>query len=402
MSLKKLNNILDGCLSVIAILLIRVCWWGAEKITAPDYERIKSEVRFPYSYDTKDGESRDSYYELAWSHKGYSPALVAHDFYNGRTKEIKEEYLAEYKADATPSKYKGFWYHIFWVWFGIFVIIDIIIVYRYGQELRDRILFSKLKRNITFENCTYFLYHDRYAYQFEVRMMLPATAPQYIINKKRELEAKYSPAFVSLIVELLRKVALQGSTEINYHYSFSDELKPQQDYLNNLQQYWRTQLGAKPKAQEYINDIERLKGYIYAPFPDFGGAEEYAPSVTSQLDKLFKEIMGSEVFRFNACKYMLAEALKKPGMLFVSTRLLNTVQNFTWSSRSDSFRFAGIDIEFAVYAYEDKKKQVLWNHLLTPKCNYTASDDEFSEQALYRNMVHTTIGTFTEILKETK
>ena len=356
-------------------------------MTAPDYERIDSEVRFPYTYDNSDGETLDSYYELAWSHTGYSPELVAHDFFNGKTMEIKEEYLAEYKEEATPSNYKGIWYHVFWVWFGIFVIIDIFVVYRFGQEVRDRILFSKLNRNVTFENCTYFLYHDRYAHLDEVRKMLPVTAPQYIINKKPELEAKYSPTFVSLIIQLLRSIAVQGSTEINYHYSFSDELKPQLEYLDNLQQYWRTQLGAKPKAQEYINDIDRLKGYKYAPFPDFGGTEEYAPSVTSQLDKLFKDIMGSEIFRFNACKFALADALKRPGMLFVTTRLLNTPQNFTWSGSNVSSKFAGIDVVFTIYVYEDKDKKVLWDNTLTPECNYRASEDEFSEQALYRNMV---------------
>lgn len=402
MNIKKLDSVLDWCLWGIAILLIGACWWGAGKMTAPDYERIDSEVRFPYNYETKDGETIESSYELAWSHSGYSPALVAHDFTNGKTVEIKEEYLAEYKEQATPSAYRGWWRHVFWVWFIVLVIIDICLVYRYGQELRDRILFPKIKDNPTFENCTYFLFHDRYAHESDIKRMLPYSAPQYIKNKKKELEATFSPTFVSLIVELLESVVAQQSTEIKYHYSFSNELKPQYEYLENLQNYWRTQLGANPKAQENINIIETLKQQRYAAFPDFGGADEYASSVTEQLNKLFKEIMGSEVFKFSAYHFTFAEAFKCPGMLFVSTRLLNTPRDFSWSGSNVSCMFAGIDVVFSIYAYENREKKMLWNHILTPECNYRATDEDFSEAALYKNMVHTTIGTFAENLKKTK
>lgn len=402
MNIKKLDSVLDWCLWGIAILLIGACWWGAGKMTAPDYERTDSEVRFPYNYETKDGETIESSYELAWSHSGYSPALVAHDFTNGKTVEIKEEYLAEYKELASPSIYKGWWRHVFWVWFIVFVIIDICIVYRFGQEIRDRILFSKIKDNPTFENCTYFLYHDRYAHNEDVRSLLPVTAPQYIISKKRELEATFSPTFVSLIVDMLKSVAVQGSTEVRYHYSLSNELKPQLEYLNDLQHYWRSKLGANPKAQDYINDIERRKKEHYASFPNFGGAEEYASSVTSQLDTLFKDIMGSEVFKFCAYKSVFAEAAKLPGMLFVTTRLLNTPASFSWSGSNVSCLFAGIDVVFSIYIYENGNRKMLWNHTLDSKCNYRATDEDFSEAALYRNMVHSTIGSFTENLKKAK
>lgn len=390
MTIKKFDERFDIALWILALLFGGLSWWCAYSITAPQYEKADSNERFPYEYTASDGDKIESYYELAWDHSGYSPKLVVHDFRNDKTNGLKDEYLAEYLETIPASAYKGWWYHIFWVWLSAFVVIELLFVFVVGQRVRDLFLYRKLIKKPTFTDCSYFLFHDRYAHKEDVENLLPQTAPAYIIAKRAELEKKYSPKLVSLVISTLNTIARQHSTKVKYFYTLKNAVEPQLAYLNDCQEYWRTQRGVDPEAQEMIDFIEERKNAKYADFPEFGGEEEYQPTLTGQLNKIFTNLMGSEVFKFEACKSTYAEAMRKEGMLFVDIVLKNTTSRFTWGDTT-SLYYAGIKVYFCIYVFENGQKTILWEGYLPADSNYTATDEEFSITALYKNMIHTTI-----------
>lgn len=392
MTIKKFDERFDIALWILALLFGGLSWWCAYSITAPQYEKADSNERFPYEYTASDGDKIESYYELAWDHSGYSPKLVVHDFRNDRTNGLKDEYLAEYLETIPASAYKGWWYHIFWVWLSAFVLIELLFVFVVGQRVRDLFLYRKLIKKPTFTDCSYFLFHDRYAHKEDVENLLPQTAPAYIIAKRAELEKKYSPKLVSLVISTLNTISHQHSTEVKYFYTLRNELKQQNTYLDNLQEYWRTKRGVSPNAQEMIDLMEKLKKARYENFPDFGTEEEYHATMTGQLNKLFTELMGSEVFKFCAYESTYAAAMRKEGMLFVDTVLNNSTKYFTWGSSTSPY-YAGISVYFCIYVFEHGQKTILWDGYLPAECNYRATDNEFSVKALYKNMIHTTIDT---------
>ena len=221
---------------------------------------------------------------------------------------------------------------------------------------------------------------------------LPQTAPAYIIAKRAELEKKHSPQLVSLVISTLYAIARQHSTDVKYFYTLKNAVEPQLTYLNDLLEYERTQRGVDPEAQEMIDFIEERKKAQYVGFPDFGSEDEYQPTLTGQLNKIFTNLMGSEVFKFEACKSTYAEATRKEGMLFVDIVLKNTTSRFTWGDTTSPY-YAGIKVYFCIYMFENGQKTILWDGYLPADSNYTATDEEFSVTALYKNMIHTTIDT---------
>lgn len=394
MKVKQFDNRFDVLLWALFIILLFPCWKLADKITAPKYERNNKDITIEYSFTKDDGSHVNSKYELIWGHEGYSPRLKFRDFQYDRTADVADQYLNEYLATAAPSAYPHWWQHIFWWMFGGLAVIDALTICFAGQWIRDQLLYRKIVKNPQFVDCTYYLYHVRFAHVDDVKRLLPLGASKYIESKIPELQKKYSQDLVSLVYRTLCTVVAQKSTQIKYYLSFKNSLKNQNDFLEDIQKYWYSRRGADPKAQQYIDDLEKYKKERFEPFPQFS-ENEFHENVTRELDEIFKKVMDSELFKFEAYKHPFATALKIPGIIFVDVTLMNSESSFTWSGDKAVDKFAGIRVKFSIYIFRNKEKVILWEKILPPSCNYTSTDEDFKPEHLYRNMVITTIDTLS-------
>lgn len=404
MTIKKLDNYLDFSLWLIAIVLIILSWFVAKWITAPDYEPVISDVAIPYSFEKDDGDRIESTYGLAWQHNSFlSPVPVAYDPEYDKVASFKVEYLEIYKAKMPESRYGGILYHMFWIWFLVLAIGGCVLVIWLGPKVRDRILCNRIKKSPRFLDCTYFLFHDRSASTIaEVRELVPATASAYLLDNKKVLEEKFSPAFFELIMNWMQVIRSTTSTTLTYTCRFQNQLIDHIAFLKERVNYWDNQRGIKPNADTYKEEWEKLLENKFVSLPPISDSSTYTRSVTEQLKKLFAEIMGSEVFSF--CAAPQISNIHYPNRIYVTIRLFNArnIFKYTGDSPLKEYSFPGIKIEFTISHYVDGNERVLWSRVLPPKCTYRCQPMEFDVNDLYANMVVHTIDTFTENLKMIK
>lgn len=411
MKIKRIDQLLNVSLWVIFLLCVALSWVVADKISAPDYELAESEYAEPYTYETDEGERVTSTYYLAWYHKKsyVNPDLVVYDPSNGRAEFFKPEYLEKYKAMAAESNYKGLWHHLFWVWFIVLSLGFGIVICLYGPDLRDKILARILRgRRDQFLELSYFMFDtDRCASaRQQVRAMIPSAAKQYILKNHYYLSRKFSEKFYEVLVGWFNVIARTGSTTIPYTYQFENHLTQMQSYIEFLIKYWDTKRGIDPKADDNINYLRKLQEKKYVTIPTITEDRSYETSVTNQLNKMFADIMESEVFTFKA-QSGYASALHGVGRrekVVVKTALYNDVsKSFTWSGSSCSgMVFPGIRVFFTVDIVRGDDVTNLWRGDLEPVCNYTSKDEDFSESDLYSNMIVHTIDTFVSTMKKAK
>ncbi|MEZ3591587.1 MAG: hypothetical protein K1V84_11165 [Muribaculaceae bacterium] len=406
MNCKKLDNILNVGLWIIGIGCIIGSWFLAEAITAPHYELANSSYHEKYQYEKEDGERAVSFYDLAWEHKSVftKPLPVIYDSERDIAFRIKEEYIEQYRAMMSPSKYSGFWHRMFWVWFIVFSVICCYVIITYGPVLRDRILYLWLKHNAApdFVDLTYFLYHDRNeAVADKVRKMVPEAASRHIEAHKLEMMMNYSPTFYGIINRWMDIIRATGSTSIPFYYTFNNQLKPQGEYLDELERYWESQRGIDSAADGMIKIIKNLKMKDYVTIPKIVCTDAIRESVVGQLKKLFSDILGNPIFNFYIRSDFDRVFRQNRRYISVNTTLLNAGNNgFTTKAISYSaMTFPGIRIIFTVDYVVNGNVTTLWRKELPPKCEYCAPEDEFNERDLYNRMVINTIDTFVETMK---
>lgn len=400
MRLKKIDNIFDFCLWAIFIISIIGAWILAKSISAPKFEVARYDIKIPYEYTSKDGSTKESAYYLAWQHDQFSkPKVVVYDPNTGEVRTIKDEYIEEYKAQMPKSKY-AFWQRCFWVILIIFIAIAALVTYFVGGYIRDAILYLITKKRNSFSDCTYFLYHDRMCFTNSVKKILIKTIDSYITTKKEVLYRKYNPTFVELIIQILIEIKAQQDTKVRFYYSYLDYTKRHVDYLKDLSLYWQSQIGKDPDAEKKQEYIDTLRQKDYVDFNLKYSASDFVDIVSKKLKDLFTEVMGEEVFNFEAYKSVYAEVAKIPGAIFVTTTIENSLNTFTWSGSDYSGKdFPGIAVRFTIYHYKNGIKNILWNKYLKPKCTYRAEDGSLIVSDLYNNMIKETINSFSESLK---
>ncbi len=409
MKIKQIDRLLDISLWVIFLLCVLLSWKISKKITAPDYELAESDYSEQYTYETEDGERITSTYYLAWYHKKcyIHPDLVVYDPSNGKVQYFKPEYIEKYKAMASESNYTGLWRHIFWVWFiGLSLVCATIIVV-FGQDLRDKILVCILRgRKDQFLELTYFMYNTGRcsSARSEVQAMLPAAAKQYVLENRYNLSRKFNEKFYNVLIGWLNVIVRTGSTTIPYTYKFENKLIQMQPHLDYCINYWDKQRGIIPNADNIIKQLRDMKSKNFMEIPTITENDSYKTSVTDQLKKMFTEIMGSEVFTFQADLGYLAEidALRRGERVVVKTVLYNDEYNtFTWSGTScKGMTIPGIRVFFTVDIINGNEVTNLWKGYLPPVCNYSTKDDNFSALDLYNNMITHTIDTFVSTMKK--
>lgn len=403
MKIKTIDQGFDICLWIVFFVLVVGFWFLTKSISAPDFEVVNSDVQYPYEYTKDDGERVKSVYYLAWKHEQFSkPKVVIYDPTNGNWKEFKDEYVEKYKVLMPESQY-SFWQRCFWVFLVVFVILSALATVFIGGFIRDTVLYGIVKMNNSFSDCAYFLYYDRFCFKKQASDIMLRTIDDYMLNKKEYLYKKYVASFADLIMNLLLRIKAQKTTKVKFYYSYLDNTKQHTEYLKDLSLYWQSQIGKNADAeknQEFI-DAQRQKKYVN--FNINASASDFSYIVSSELKKLFVEVMGEEVFNFEACSGEYASAVKIPGVIFVTTTVENSLNTFTWSGKGYlNEHFPGVAVRFTIYHYLNGQKKILWNKYLKPKCTYKAKEDALVISDLYKNMVEETIRSFPESLKSDK
>lgn len=400
MAIKKFDSNFDTALWIIFIALGIASWFLCKNLSAPEYERVDNPIVKSYTYTDDDGDVVESQYEAVWYHKNFSsPSIVLYDGSRDKAFEIKDEYLPEYESLMPESRYGAFFYRWFWVMFALFVIVAGLVVYYVGGALRDTILYNKIKSNPTFADVAYFLYTDRVCKRDDVRALIPATIDSYIKNQIPQLAKKYPQSFVNLVISLLCEIKRQNDTKIKFFLQYLENTKDQLEYLKVLSAYWASPERTHPDAAKYRERVDFLRQKKYIKIESTVTPQEVAEIVTRQLNKLFTDIMGSEVFSFQAYESTMLDNFKLNGSIFVKVETENTPRTFTWSGDGyKDIEFPGIDVRVTIYHYDSKEKKILWNKLLEPKCTYEAETLKISD--LYDNMIKKTLESFDEELKK--
>ncbi len=400
MTIKKIDSNFDIALWIIFLALGVASWFLSEKLCAPEYEYVDNPIVKTYTFSTDDGDVVESEYEAVWYHENFSsPRIVLRDRHYGKTYEIKDEYLPEYQSLMPESRYKAFFYRWYWVLFPLFVILSGIIVYFVGGAIRDTILAGIIKRNPTFSGVAYFLYTDRICKRDEVKALISATIDSYLKNKVPEIAKKYSPAFTTLIIQMFTTIRYNNDTKVTYFMSFIKNAKDQRQFLKTLSTFWSSQIGKIPGAEEERDKIETLRQKKYVAIETGITEEKISQIVSRQLDKLFTELMGEEIFSFDAFNADSADRHKLEGKLFVTVSTGYTTRTISWSG--DDYKdmtFPAIDIMVKIYHYVNSEKVVLWNKTLAPKCTYKSEHMNVSD--LYDNIIEKTLESMTESLKK--
>ena len=396
MTIKQLDKKSDICLWVLFALLT-VSSFGVSRIfKAPKFEPVETSVQIPYVYSAEDGERYDSFYGLAWMHSAFSkPQVVVYDTRNGHHAELKKEYIEEYKAMMPETQYPPYtrWTFAFFV---LMAIASGFFSYYVGGWFRDLILYIKVKSTNDFADCAYFLYENRIGFKRMVKALISKNIGKYIREKSPQLYKKYRSDFADLIVQFLKNVQIYKHTEVPYYLTYSDLTTDQMSYLNRLHSYWNSQVGQNEHAASNVTTINRLLTYTYYPITLQLNEGDIASSVSNQLNKLFTNILGGEVLKFEAYVSEYAKSAKNPDSIFIDINVRNHSNTFTWSGKEipAGTSIPGLEIQFQVFHFVAGEKKILWNRYLVPKCTYTAKEGEFSSSDLYESMVLETISTF--------
>lgn len=181
--------------------------------------------------------------------------------------------------------------------------------------------------------------------------------------------------------------------------SFIKNAKDQQQFLKTLSAFWSSQIGKIPGAEEERDKIEALRNKKYVAIETGITEEKVSQIVSRQLDKLFTELMGEEIFSFDAFNSDSADRHKLEGKLFVTVSTGYTTRTISWSG--DDYKdmtFPAIDIWVKIYHYVNSEKVVIWNKTLAPKCTYKSEHMNVSD--LYDNIIEQTLESMTESLKK--
>lgn len=396
MTTKKLDQILDVCLWVLFVLLVVGSFVFSRTFKAPKFEVVETSVQIPYVYSSNDGERYDSFYGLAWMHEAFSrPKVVAYDSRNGQYATIKDEYVDEYKALMPESQYP---FYTRWT-FAFFILLAIasgFFSYFVGGWFRDLILYMKVKSSNDFKECAYFLYEERVGFTSDVKKLIGVNIGRYINEKSQQLYKKYNPEFANLLLQILRNVQISENTEVAYYLTYNNQTTDQAQYLRHLRSYWDSKIGQHPNAEGNVAYINELLTRTYLPVTLLVSDTDISKTVSNQLNKLFTNILGSEVLKFESYGSHYAKTIKRPNCVFIDIIVRNHTNTFTWSGPevSPGTKIPGLEIEFQAFHFVGGEKKVLWDRYLLPKCTYTDKEGEFASSELYKSMVLETITTF--------
>lgn len=401
MTVTKFDNTFDITLWILFLILGVTSWFLADKICAPGIEYVDNPIVKSYTFSNDDGDIVESEYEAVWVHKAFSsPRIMLYDKRYDKSYNVADEYILEYESLMPETRYKAFFYRWFWVIFPLFVILSALILYFGGGVIRDYILYRKVKNDPTFSNVAYFLYYDRICKSDDVRALIPFTIDNYIKNKTPQLEKKYQPSLVKLIVDMLFTIRHTRNTKIMFFISYLENTKDQLEYLKGLSAYWDSQIGKNPKAEEFKESVDSYRQLKYEKFTSSFTTEKVSEIISKELNSLFKEVIEEAIFTFTGNTMNQGDKYKIPGNLYVTVETENTPRYFTWTVSDSSYKkyLAAVNIRVKIYHYEGDKKIMLWNHLLNAKCTYSA--DTLNVTDLYDNMIKETIGEFNASLKK--
>ena len=96
MTLKAIDHLCDYALWLLFALLALLSWFGAESLTAPEFDTPETDFSSDYTFIAPDGDRVYSTYTLAWHYTAFSSGTaVFYDKQYNRYYDIKTEYYAE-------------------------------------------------------------------------------------------------------------------------------------------------------------------------------------------------------------------------------------------------------------------------------------------------------------------
>ena len=401
MTTKKLDKILDGCLWILFAVLVIGTFLFTRSFKAPKFEIVETSIQIPYEYSSIDGKRYDSFYIPVWKHEDFKrPKVAVYDPRNGHNADIKPEYIEEYKAQMPRSSYPFYTRWTFAI-FGLLTIMVTLFSYWIGGFFRDMILYLRLKRDPSFTECAYFLYKDRVGFRGGVKKLIGKGISMYINTKSQELYKKYREDFASLLVHILTSVKVNNDTEVTYYLTYKNLTTDQISYLSHLRSYWDKQIGKDSNAENNVKYLNSIINKKYSDIRLLLDEKDIVNEVNNQLNKMFSNILGSEVLKFYGVKNDYAKAAKLSNRIFIDINVRNHHNSFCWSGQaiSSDTNIPGLEIEFKVSHYLKGIEKILWKKYLVPVCTYKAKDEEFAISELYKTMVLDTIRTFDNSAK---
>lgn len=397
MEFKKLDKKIDLYLWIVFLLLCVASWCAAYHLKAPDIEIVNLES-VPYTFTDEEGVTVESNYKLAWLHKEFtSPEIIFYDPIYKNKATVRDEYLPKIQAEMPSSRYKEFYHRWFWVILPVLIVLSAITVYFGGGAIRDNIMYRKLINNPNFKDCSYFLFTDRIAKSKDAKLLIPSTIGKYINTKINDLNKRYNETFVNLVKKMLEAIKKYQSTEISYSIKYKHNFVPQKEFLKEMLNIWEKRLEVDSMAPEICQKLKfQIEKWEFIEIESDVTAADLSPIITFQLNKLFKEIMGEEVFKFTnniADDLTFHPQLVEPHELHVSINARNDIRTFTWSGEEMRDKnVPGVHIQFTISCYINGKETILWNKSLSPVSTYRA--EVFDAKKFYNHMIKETVNNF--------
>ena len=380
MKTKYVNNLLNVIIAIALVITSIYTWRYLDTFSAPEYEVVNLDLKFPYEFTSEDGQKIKSSYVPAW-HNG---TPVAYDSIYKRSTSFSEEYLNEITEKMPPSEYSFWARHALW-WIIVCIGIVVIVICLFGIVVKEFLLAIYASVTGNFLDAAYFFKEKRWAGNAIAHKAFKNTVNEYVSRKRSDIERHYQNQNARMLIEMLDYIRYTGSPRIPYLLTMTNKTKNQFAYIGQLINYWEQQIGKDPKAEGNINYLRELRTRNYAEYTIFTKDEDIHNTVSLQLDKIFERLMGEPVFSFEAYVRHFMPELK------VDIELTNSLTTFTIDSEGDK-RFPGIDIIITI----SRKSNVIWHQLLSPKCNYTVEEGSFVASDMYETMIKQTIMTLSD------
>lgn len=392
MKIKVIDKICDIILWIIFIGLCILTYKWDNDFCGPKYEIPDTALQYTYTYEDKDGAHHESVYYPAWARAGFGEKeAVFYDPERDKAFSIKPQYIEEYYQVMPESNYTSWPHHCFLLWLILGVIFWAIAVYFLGGTLRDAIVYLFLKSNPTFENVSYFLFHEPKVFKKQSQNLIPVGISKYIGERRRRYTSKYKPGVITMLDILLSVVRTSKSTDILFLFKLNVNVLPMSEYLHRYIEYIDMHLNAIPNGSERLEYMKKLNCKSFYEIPDnIKDVDVYEPWICRTLNQTFEKIMGDKIFHFDVGNINpLFKSMHNISKY--SVRVEIDVYNLPdyYSSSTLNREIPKLGFSIKIFGPGDTTPTI--SSEIPTECKYTFSEDNFNIKDLYRNMISETL-----------
>lgn len=286
---------LANTLIAIAVIVSSIYIWKfVRSFQAPDYEIVDLNLKYNYSYTTKDGEKISSFYVPAW-HNGIP---VAYDPKYGNAVSFNDNYINEITEMMPPSKY-GFLSRYTKLEALIAVVLCGIIVILLGIYIKELILGIYPRFTYRFSDCAYFFKCNRWAGNNFAKETLAETIDWYVDTEKQSIIKRYGKERADFIINMLNYIKLTRSVIIPYKLSIVNYTTPDpKDAITKMISFLENENPIDENEMKYYISC-REKNWETNIITHFT-TENLKDEVNNQLNEIFEKLLGERIFTFQA------------------------------------------------------------------------------------------------------